>query len=111
MTEGWEKWLSAEVFYRFDEKPTLTKIKISYDTIHQFAPLHRTGCEAVKKSTARAAEFAAVATKSGVKIEAQYWTTGAYDGAIILSCADEARALQCLASLTAAGNVRTETLR
>ena len=69
------------------------------------------GGKAIKKSTARAAAFADAAAKAGVKIESQYWTTGAYDGAIVLSAQDETRALQCLAALAAAGNVRTETLR
>jgi uncharacterized protein with GYD domain len=32
-------------------------------------------------------------------------------GVLILSAEDETKALQCLAALAAAGNVRTETLR
>ena len=69
------------------------------------------GAKTIKKSTARAADFRAAAEKSGVKVEAQYWTTGAYDGVLILSAEDEAKALQCLAALAIAGNVRTETLK
>jgi len=69
------------------------------------------GMKTVKKSTARAAAFREAAAKAGVKVEAQYWTTGAYDGVLILSAEDETKALQCLAALAGAGNVRTETLR
>jgi len=69
------------------------------------------GARNIKKSDMRAAAFREAAAKSGVRVEAQYWTTGAYDGALILSADDETKALQCLAALAAAGNVRTETLR
>jgi uncharacterized protein with GYD domain len=69
------------------------------------------GARNLKKSTTRAAAFRAAATKAGARVEAQYWTTGAYDGIIILSAANETKALQCLAALAAAGNVRTETLK
>lgn len=43
--------------------------------------------------------------------EAQFWTTGAYDGAMILSALDERPILRCLAELNAEGNVRTESVR
>ena len=33
--------------------------------------------------------FVAAAAKAGVKVELQYWTTGAYDGVLILSADDE----------------------
>lgn len=69
------------------------------------------GLKTVNRSTARAAAFRAVAAKAGVKVDGQYWTTGAYDGVIILSSKSEDRIFQCLAALAAAGNVRTETLR
>ena len=69
------------------------------------------GVKNLKKSTARAADFRAAAAKAGVSVEAQYWTTGAYDGILIFSAEDENNALRCLAALAAAGDVRTETLR
>jgi uncharacterized protein with GYD domain len=69
------------------------------------------GLQQLKKSTARAAEFKAAAAKAGVNVEAQYWTTGGYDGALLFTAEDETNALRCLAALAAAGNVRTETLR
>ena len=69
------------------------------------------GGRAIKKSTTRAAAFRKAAEKAGVKVEAQYWTVGAYDGAIILSADDAKKVLRCLADLAAAGNVRTATLQ
>jgi uncharacterized protein with GYD domain len=69
------------------------------------------GIKVINKSTARASAFSEAAAKAGVKVEAQYWTTGEYDGALILSANDEASALRCIAALAAAGDVRPETLR
>lgn len=68
------------------------------------------GIKNLNKSTARAAAFRDAAAKAGATVEAQYWTTGTYDGVLILSAEDETKALRCLAALAAAGNVRTETL-
>ena len=69
------------------------------------------GIKNIQKSTARAAAFRDAAAKAAVTVEAQYWTTGAYDGALIFSAKTESSALQCVAALAAAGNVRTHTLR
>ncbi len=69
------------------------------------------GARSFEKSTTRAAAFCEAATKVGVRVEAQYWTSGAYDGVIILSAEDENKAIQCLVALAAAGNVRPETLK
>ena len=69
------------------------------------------GVKNVNKSTSRAAAFADAAAKTGLRVEAQYWTTGAYDGVLILTAAEEMKVLQCVAALAAAGNVRTEMLR
>jgi uncharacterized protein with GYD domain len=69
------------------------------------------GAKSIKKSTSRAHAFQQAAEKAGAKIEGQYWTTGAYDGVLILSASDEKKALRCLAELAGAGNVRTETLQ
>ena len=69
------------------------------------------GAKNVQRSTARAAEFREAAAKAGVNVEAQYWTTGAYDGVLIFNAADEKTALRCLSALAVAGNVRSETLR
>jgi len=69
------------------------------------------GAKAIKQSTARAHAFAAAVAKAGVKVEAQYWTVGAYDGLLILSAEKESDALRLLVALAAAGNVTTETLQ
>jgi len=69
------------------------------------------GAEKIKDSPKRAHNFSAMAKKAGVKVEAQYWTVGAYDGAIIISADTEKKALHLLTQLAAAGNVRTETLQ
>lgn len=69
------------------------------------------GAANIKKSPARAAAFAKAARSHGVKIEAQYWTTGSVDGVLVLGADNEKQALRCLADLAAAGNVRTETVQ
>ena len=69
------------------------------------------GARNIQKSTARAAAFRKTAAKAGATVEAQYWTTGAYDGALIFSAENESTALRCVAALAAAGNVRTQTFR
>ena len=81
---------------------------IRYVTLLRFT---EQGVKNLNKSTARAGNFREAAAKAGVKVETQYWTAGAYDGVLILSAEDENNALRCLASLAAAGNARTETLR
>jgi len=69
------------------------------------------GAQALKQSPARARSFSEAATKAGVKVEAQYWTAGAYDGVLILSADQPEKALRCLAELAALGNVRTESMQ
>lgn len=69
------------------------------------------GAKALKKSTNRAHQFDKLATKSGVKVEGQFWTIGRYDGALILSADDSQRILHLLATLASLGNVRTESLQ
>jgi uncharacterized protein with GYD domain len=81
---------------------------IRYLTLLKFT---EQGTKTLNKSTTRAAAFKEAAAKAGVKIEAQYWTTGKYDGVLIFSASDEATALRCITALAVAGNVRPETLR
>jgi len=69
------------------------------------------GARAIKKSAARAAGFRKVAERAGITVEAQYWTTGAYDGILILSANSEEKVLHYLTELAAAGNVRPETMQ
>ena len=69
------------------------------------------GAKNIKKSTSRAHNFDKLAQKAGVEIIGQYWTMGRYDGVLILSAEEEAKALHWLAELASLGNVRTETLQ
>ena len=69
------------------------------------------GAKNLKKSTARAGDFREAAAKTGVAVEAQYWTVGSADGVLILKADQEAAVLRCIASLAAEGNVRTQTMR
>lgn len=69
------------------------------------------GARAIRKSAARASAFRKAAARAGITVEAQHWTTGAYDGVLILSADSEQRILHCLTELAAAGNVRPETMR
>jgi uncharacterized protein with GYD domain len=69
------------------------------------------GRKAVRESTTRAGRFTDAARKAGVEVEGQYWTTGRYDGVLILRAADERQVFRVLSELAAAGNVRTETMQ
>jgi uncharacterized protein with GYD domain len=69
------------------------------------------GAREIRNSTARGRAFIKAAQKAGVKVEAQYWTIGGYDGVLIFSADDERTAVHCLTQLAAYGNVRTQTLR
>jgi uncharacterized protein with GYD domain len=69
------------------------------------------GARNLAKSSARAAAFRKAAEKAGVKVETQLWTTGAYDGILILSGPNETAVLQAIARLATGGNVTTHTLR
>jgi uncharacterized protein with GYD domain len=69
------------------------------------------GIAAVQESTQRAEAFAAAAEKAGAKVEAQYWTQGAYDGSFVLSAPDEKTAASVVLGLSKLGNVKTTMLR
>jgi len=69
------------------------------------------GARAIRKSPSRAQAFAKTAAKAGIKVEAQYWTVGSYDGLLIVSADSEEKVLACLADLIALGNVRTHSLQ
>ena len=44
-------------------------------------------------------------------MKAQYWTAGAYDGALVLEAPDEQTAASLFTKLGSLGNVRTQSLR
>ena len=68
------------------------------------------GARNMKDSASRALAFKQNAEKLGVKVESQFWTTGPYDGMLILS-GEEQAILRSLTQLAALGNVRTESMR
>ncbi len=69
------------------------------------------GAGAIKDSVKRAQAFDDAAEASGVHIVGQYWTIGAYDGVLIIDAETEQKALHCLVALSAAGNVKTESMQ
>jgi len=79
-----------------------------YVSLLRFTPQ---GVKNLKQSPTRAAAFCKLAAKQGVKVEAQLWTTGAYDGILILNAASETKVLSVITKLATQGNVSTQTLQ
>ncbi|UPT87689.1 GYD domain-containing protein [Bradyrhizobium barranii subsp. apii] len=69
------------------------------------------GARNVKDSPKRADAFKEMAKTFGVTVKEIVWTQGRYDVVTILEAPDEAAAMSLSLSLSALGNVRTETLR
>ena len=69
------------------------------------------GIRTVKDTVKRAAAFTDVAKKFGVTTKEVFWTQGRYDIVIIVEAPDEPSAMAASLSLSALGNVRTESLR
>ena len=69
------------------------------------------GIRTVKDTVKRAAAFTDVAKKFGVTTKEVFWTQGRYDIVIIVEAPDELSATAASLSLSALGNVRTESLR
>jgi uncharacterized protein with GYD domain len=69
------------------------------------------GAKNISETTSRAEAFHKMAQKVGASVQAQYWTVGAYDGALVLDAPDEQSAAALLTKLGTLGNVRTQTLR
>lgn len=69
------------------------------------------GIANVGESLDRAEAFRAAAQKAGASVEGQYWTTGPYDGVVILSAPDEATAVGLILKLGKDTNVTTCMLR
>lgn len=65
------------------------------------------GIAAVKDSPTRASEFAALASRAGARVEAQYWLLGEYDGLIVLSAPSEDAVAALALQLGSRGFVRT----
>jgi uncharacterized protein with GYD domain len=69
------------------------------------------GVRNIKDTTKRADAFRDTAKKFGVTVKDIYWTLGSYDAVCILEAPDDASVVALQASLGAAGNMRTLTLR
>ena len=69
------------------------------------------GARNIKDTTARADAFRDAAKKLGVTVKEIYWTLGSYDAVCILDAPDDSAIAALQASLGAAGNMRTVTLR
>lgn len=69
------------------------------------------GVRNVKDSPKRADAFKEMAKTFGVTVKEIVWTQGRYDVVTVLEAPDEAAAMSLGLSLSALGNVRTETLR
>lgn len=69
------------------------------------------GIRNLKDTTKRADAIREMAKKFGVTAKEIYWTLGSYDIIDIFEAPDDASMAALLASVGAAGNVRTQTLR
>ena len=92
-------------------KSKTTNPPIAMTTYISLLTLTDLGARNIKHSPARGASFRESVEAEGIKVLAQYWTAGAYDGVLILQADSEARVLRCLASVAALGNVKTHSLR
>ena len=69
------------------------------------------GAKNVRDTQRRAAAFRDAAQDAGVTVREVYWTTGAYDGLLLLDAPDEQSVTAVMVGLSALGNVRTQTMR
>ena len=69
------------------------------------------GLANVQQSPDRAAAFHSTAEKAEVKVEMLCWTTGPYDGVIVLDALDKTTAAGVVLGLAKAGTVSTCMLR
>ena len=69
------------------------------------------GARNIEQSPLRARAFRQAAEQAGVKVLHQGWTTGKYDGVLLLQADNETKVLHCVADLSASGNVRPCSLR
>ena len=69
------------------------------------------GARTVKDTTKRAAAVRELGRKVGVTVKDLYWTLGQYDVALTAEAADDDAMTAFGLSVSAMGNVRTQTLR
>jgi uncharacterized protein with GYD domain len=69
------------------------------------------GIRSIKDTTKRADAAKEAAKKFGANMTHIFWTLGHYDLVTIIEASDEQAATALMLSISAAGNIRTETLR
>ena len=69
------------------------------------------GTKAVRDTVKRADAFRQLAEKSGVKVQALFWTLGQHDVVAIAEAPNDEAATALSLSVAALGNVRTQTMR
>jgi uncharacterized protein with GYD domain len=83
-------------------------MKTTYLTLLTFTDQ---GVRNLSQSPQRAAAWRKQAEAGGIKVIAQIWTAGAYDGALLLEGDDDQQIFRLLAQLASQGNVRTHSMR
>ena len=89
-------------------RPEIVSTMVTYVVLANFTDQ---GVRNVKDSPKRADAFKEMAKTFGVTVKEIVWTQGRYDVVTVLEAPDEAAAMSLSLSLSALGNVRTETLR
>ncbi|MCX8568626.1 GYD domain-containing protein [Aminobacter sp. MET-1] len=69
------------------------------------------GARTVRDSPKRADAFRAMAEKSGAKVHTLLWTLGKHDVIVLLEAPDDATATALSLSVSALGNIKTQTLK
>jgi uncharacterized protein with GYD domain len=69
------------------------------------------GVKAVKDTVKRAEAFRQMAEKSGVTVQALFWTLGQYDVVVVAEAPDDNTATALSLSVASLGNVHTQTLK
>lgn len=69
------------------------------------------GVRNIKDTAKRSDAVRDMAKKLGVTVKEVFWTMGSYDTVIVFDAPDDASAAAVVASIGAAGNLRTMTLR
>jgi uncharacterized protein with GYD domain len=90
---------------------TATKTAMKPTTYLSLLTFTDQGARNFKQSPQRATAWRQQVEATGVKVLAQLWTAGAYDGVLLLQGESEQKVLVALAQLASLGNVRTHSLR
>ena len=69
------------------------------------------GIRNVKETISRAEAFKQMAKTSGITVKDLYWTLGQYDVVAVCEAPDDETATAFSLSVTARGNIRSQTLR